>query len=272
MQQPKSKRWKLTPEQKELTKAGVKFHPPRKWKQGQKNTWLKKLREIIGKSQVQFAAMIGEPPKTIINIENGRTRLDGILAHKIQGATGVASWKYMQGRNTPLDFSGKFPYTSANFDYWKKAHSGNDEKNVERFAELASDTLSLMLRAAQKCGTPKNHLPGLQLAFHFWCAEMVKNFQLLPSLKEILKSERKYICERTMNYRDWRRPEMSGDRNFYEFKDDPQKTDDELLTLRVDAHAGWSICGDMKIPEGGIKSEHFQMYEPPKLALKQKQK
>ncbi|MEI9961931.1 MAG: hypothetical protein WDM76_12595 [Limisphaerales bacterium] len=66
MQQSKSKRWKLTPEQKALTKAGFKFYPPRKWKQGQKNTWLKKLRQIIGKSQVQFAAMLGEELKTII--------------------------------------------------------------------------------------------------------------------------------------------------------------------------------------------------------------
>ena len=53
---------------------------------------------------------------------------------------------------------------------------------------------------------------------------------------------------------------MAGDRNFYEFKDDPQKTDDELLTLRVEAHAGWSVCGDMKVPEGGIKSEHFKVF------------
>jgi DNA-binding XRE family transcriptional regulator len=259
MQQHKSKRWKLTVEQKELKKAGFKFYPPRKWKQGQKNTWLKKLRDIIGKSQVQFAAMIGEPPKTIINIENGRTRLDGILAHKIQGATGVASWKYMQGRNTPLDFSGETPYTRKHFEHWKQFHGRNDEKYIERFAELASDTLLLMFRAAKLCGTPKNHLPALELSFHFWCIEAVKNFQLKPSLDEILKSERKYIKERTMSYRDWRRAELAGDRNYYEFKDYPKKTDDELLTLRVEAHAGWSVCGDMKVPEGGIKSEHFKM-------------
>jgi hypothetical protein len=42
-------------------------------------------------------------------------------------------------------------------------------------------------------------------------------------------------------------------------KDDPRKPDSELLTLRVQAHAGFSICGDMKVPEGGIKSEHFKM-------------
>jgi transcriptional regulator with XRE-family HTH domain len=259
MQQAKSKRWKLTADQKELKKAGVKFYPPRKWKQGQKNTWLAKLREIIGKSQVQFAAMLGEEPKTIINIENGRTRLDGILAHKIQGATGVSAWQYMRGKNRPLDFSGKSPYTRAHFDYWKKVHSDNDEKSINRYAELASDTLLLMLRAAKKCGTPKNHLPALELSFYFWCAEAVKNFQLKPSLDEILKSERKYIKERTMSYHDWRRAEMSGDRNFYEFKDDPKKSDDELLTLRVEAHAGWSICGDMKVPTDGIQSEHFKM-------------
>jgi hypothetical protein len=116
-----------------------------------------------------------------------------------------------------------------------------------------------MLRAAKVCGTPKNHLPALELSFHFWCAEAVKNFQLRPTLDEILKSERKYICERTMNYRDWRCPEMDGYRSFYQFKDNPIKSDVDLLTLRVEAHAGWSICGDMKVPEGGIQSEHFKM-------------
>ena len=79
-------------------------------------------------------------------------------------------------------------------------------------------------------------------------------------LDEILKSERKYIKERTMSYGDWRRPEMHGDRHFYEFKDDSRKLDSELLTLRVKAHAGFSICGNMKVPEGGIESEHFKVY------------
>jgi DNA-binding XRE family transcriptional regulator len=260
MQHPKRKRWQLTAEQKALKKLGWKFYPPRKWKQGQKNHWLKKLRNTIGKSQAQFAAMIGEQCKTIINIENGRTRLDGNMAHKIQAATGVSSWLYMQGKNTPMDFGGQTPYVRAHFDYWKHAHSDNDGKDTPEFVELASDTLLLMLQAAKKCGTPKNHLPALKIAFHFWCLESVKNFQLNASLDEILKSERKYIKERTMSYRDWRRPEMAGDRNFYEFKDDPQKTDDELLTLRVEAHAGWSVCGDMKVPEGGIKSEHFKVF------------
>ena len=79
MQHPESKRRKPTALEKEFKAAekagGVKFYPTRKWKQGQKNTWLKKLREIIGRSQMQFAAMLGVGRKTIINIENGRTRL-----------------------------------------------------------------------------------------------------------------------------------------------------------------------------------------------------
>lgn len=263
MQHPKAKRKKLTSFEKEFRaiekKGGVKIYPPRKWNQGEKNTWLKKLRQIIGRSQVQFAAMLGEEPKTIINIENGRTRLDGTLASKIQAATGVSAWLYLRGKNRPLDFSGKSPYTRAHFDYWIKIHSDDDDESINKFSELARDTFLLMMRAAKKCGTPKNHLPALKMSFHFWCADAIKNFQLQTSLDEILKSERKYIKERTMSYRDWRRPEMHGDRQFYEFKDDPKKPDSELLTLRVQAHAGWVICGDMKIPEGGIKSEHFEI-------------
>src|SRR6185503_17169335 len=101
----------------------------------------------------------------------------GIMAHKIQVATGVSAWCYLKGRNTPLRFDGSEPYTRSDFDYWLMAHTDSDDISIEKFSSLASDTFLLMLKAAKQCGRPKNHLPALEMAFQFWCAEMIKNFQ-----------------------------------------------------------------------------------------------
>src|ERR1035441_8280186 len=49
-----------------------------------------KLRKVIGKSQTQFAAMIGVSKHTIISVENGRIKqLSKDLARRIQIATGA---------------------------------------------------------------------------------------------------------------------------------------------------------------------------------------
>jgi hypothetical protein len=52
---------------------------------------------------------------------------------------------------------------------------------------------------------------------------------------------------------------MDGDRRLFKFIDDPQKKDDELLTLRRKTHVFWGVCSDMKVPDGGIESRHFKM-------------
>ena len=248
IQHPQKRRLKLNAELKTLKNLGWKIYPPRKWKPGQKNKWLHSLRDIIGKSQAEFAAMIGEDPRTIINIENGRKRLDGILATKIQAVTGISALTYLLGDNWLLDFSGRAPYTRADFEHWKKNYSDNDEKSIHRFLELASDSLSLMLQAAKKSAW-KNRLPALQLSFQYWCNESAKKFQLRKSLDEILAG-RKYIDKRTMRYGEWRKKESAGCCEFYGFVDDPQEPDDEFLTLRVETHPGWVPCGDMKAPRG----------------------
>src|SRR5664279_3551381 len=47
------------------------------------------LRKTIGKSQAQFAAMIGVSKHTIISVENARNKLSKKLARRIQMATGA---------------------------------------------------------------------------------------------------------------------------------------------------------------------------------------
>jgi DNA-binding XRE family transcriptional regulator len=47
------------------------------------------LRKVIGKSQTQFAAMIGMSKDTVISVENERNRLSRNLAKRIEIATGA---------------------------------------------------------------------------------------------------------------------------------------------------------------------------------------
>jgi hypothetical protein len=110
-----------------------------------------------------------------------------------------------------------------------------------------------MLRAARECGSPKNHLPALQLAFDDWCWGAVENFQLEKALNEILKRERRYTEEMTGNYGEWRR-QPKAYRNLYEFEDDPQKPDDELLTLRLEWWPEWGRnAHNLKRTPGNVK-------------------
>jgi transcriptional regulator with XRE-family HTH domain len=192
MQQPKKSRRKLSPELQALKDSGWTVYPPRKWRRGEKNKWLPKLRAVIGKSQMQFAAMIGENRRTIINIENGRKRLDGIVGSKILMATGADAGAYLRGRNRLQDIAGA-DYTHGSFINWRDNYSGTDEKSLNRFFEQASDSLHLILRAAIKCGKPKNHMPALKRSFMDWCLESVKNFQLKNSLDAIILEERNGI-------------------------------------------------------------------------------
>jgi transcriptional regulator with XRE-family HTH domain len=193
MQQSKKRRRKLSRELQTLKDAGWTVYMPRKWKQGEKNKWLPKLRRVIKKSQVQFAAMIGEDPKVIINIENGRRRLDGNVANKILFATGADAGVYYIGKTNRLQAVEGGNYTHETFVNWRENYSGTDQKSLNDFFEKASDSLHLILRAAIKCGSPKNHLPALKRSFMDWCLDSVKNFQLKSSLDAIILEERKGI-------------------------------------------------------------------------------
>ena len=59
-----------------------------------------------------------------------------------------------------------------------------------------------------------------------------------------------------MSYRDWRKPESEGDRQFYGFKDDASKKDDENLTIKVVAWPGFVPCGNMR---GEDVSQHVTL-------------
>jgi|GEM_PF-604005 DNA-binding XRE family transcriptional regulator len=258
MQHPLKRRRKraVNPKtRKAFNQAGLTVFPQRKWKRGERNKWLSSLRGVIGKSQVEFAAMVGVKKETIIYIENGRQKLTTDLANRIRAATGVCIWSYFQGNDTVLVHGGGPQYTRKDFDDWKQGpYCRVDEKSLAFFMEESSDTLMLMLRAAKECGTPKNRLPALRLSFNDWCWQTVKDFHLEKALNDILQRERRYTRESTRTYQEWR-AESEGMKLWWGFLDDPRKPGSEPLTITHEEFPQWGVGGGLRVPKPRIQPQ-----------------
>jgi DNA-binding XRE family transcriptional regulator len=84
-----------------------------------------KLREILGKTQAQFAVMLGVSRDTIVSVENGRNRLRPGLAARIHIATGVNQVNLLE--NTGVLMTGDqdpygrgiSEYTRESFEEWR---------------------------------------------------------------------------------------------------------------------------------------------------------
>ena len=62
------------------------------------NQAIKKLRQIIGQTQAELAAMIGASKDTVVSWELGRNRLSRQFAGRLSFATGVAAEALLRGR------------------------------------------------------------------------------------------------------------------------------------------------------------------------------
>src|ERR1043165_1807709 len=90
------------------------------------------LRRVIGKSQSQFAAMLGVSKHTIISVENGRYQLSRNLVKRIQIATGA---DFSQAKlESPFQVA---QYTPDDFNKWReKYHQTNEASARKQFEEM----------------------------------------------------------------------------------------------------------------------------------------
>jgi transcriptional regulator with XRE-family HTH domain len=216
----------------------------RKFVKGQVNKWLVSLLEITGKTQTQFAEMVGVSRNTVANIVSGRSPLDRKLASRIYQATGAAYGAYLAGWDDVVSAYGQ-PYTKETFKNWRGSQNQEtDAQSGRKFFEFACDTLRILVLAANE-GKWKTRLPALQQSFREWCQESYEQFDLRYPVEKTLK-QRKYVDELTMGYGDWRHPHREHERTFYGFKDNPKKRDDDYLTLRAEKCPKWMPCGNMR--------------------------
>ena len=83
------------------------------------NRAIRELRQIIERTQGEFAAMIGVLKDAVASRETGRNRLSDQFARRMAFATGVGAKALLRGRG-PLTcyvpFRGQEPFSKAAFD------------------------------------------------------------------------------------------------------------------------------------------------------------
>lgn len=151
---------------------------------------LAELRKITGKSQSQFATMIGVSKDTIISVENGRNQLSENLANRIFWSTGVQI-----DRDTTLNQFRKRKFTPEKFNLWRLKTLPSSEAAALSCFEEMSPFLKALLLAAAKPGRAGNRdrFPALRVALSEWLIEMANKFKLHDELVTVLADATRHI-------------------------------------------------------------------------------
>jgi DNA-binding XRE family transcriptional regulator len=149
------------------------------------------LRKIIGKSQSQFATMIGVSKHSIISVENGRTKeLSKNLTKLIQIATGA---ELANGRfESPFKVA---DYTRDDFDRWRQKYGRTDKATaLKQFNEMKT-WVKILFLAAAKSGRAGNRdrLPAVCLSLGEWLDEARVNFKLQDEIEDLLDDETRTV-------------------------------------------------------------------------------
>jgi DNA-binding XRE family transcriptional regulator len=149
-----------------------------------------RLRKIINKSQVQFAAMIGVSKHTVISVENGRNQLTRKLARRIHEATGADLMS-----DDPDNLGWNRKYTAAEFNLWReKWYPSNEASARKRFDEMKK-WLKIVFLAAARSGLAGNRdrLPAVSLSFIEWLEETREKFKLENQIEDVLPDETREV-------------------------------------------------------------------------------
>ena len=148
------------------------------------------LREVIGKSQTQFAAMIGVSKHTVISVENRRLGLSKNLAKRIEIATGAN----LLGNKLLSPFK-VADYTRGDFDRWRDKYSQTNPAVALKQLKEMQTWLKVIFLAAAKSGRAGNRdrLPALSISLAKWLNEARKQFKLNDEIEDVLAEETRAI-------------------------------------------------------------------------------
>lgn len=157
------------------------------------------LREIIGKTQDQFAAMLGVSTISIKRIESGKLRLSHEMRGRIRIATGVSTYKNATGE---LMFMDSIPFTKKLFDdYQRKSRTrqpGETTAKVKTCDQLSMAAASKRIIALMEAAAYHNRLETVSFQLWEWLYEILAEHKLVG---QFLKSADKldidelHICE-----------------------------------------------------------------------------
>jgi DNA-binding XRE family transcriptional regulator len=161
---------------------------------------VRELRWIIGKTQAQFASMIGVSLDTVGSVEIGRNGVSTKLATQIHIATGADAEALLQGslvesarsrikRKAGRSVAVPFDYTKKSFEHWRSSNFQTSEANgLARFNGMKG-WIKLVFLAAGRPGRAgnKDRLPGVWLSLVEWLEATRETFKLAPEIDAILK-------------------------------------------------------------------------------------
>ncbi len=202
-----------------------------------RNETIRELRKIIGRTQEEFAAMIGASKDTVVSWELGRNKLSAQFARRIAFATGAEEEPLLRGRGPLTGYApraGRQPFTAEFFERHRKSYWGRtDEEAARTHYKHCADALKLLFLAATKPRGAKirHRLPGVVDSFIQWCERTREDFQLEDQIDELLK-ERSHELEIRHSYGEWREMQKTDPEacRTMGFEDDPTKSDSEVLT------------------------------------------
>lgn len=209
------------------------------------NKAIRELRKIIGKTQDDFAVMVGASKDAVVSWENGRNKLSEQFARRIGLATGVDEKPLLRGRG-PLTayvpFGGHVPFSAGTFARHRRTYWGRtDEEAARQHLANCVDALGLIFVAASRPERGAAYrLPGVLDSFRQWCERTRDDFRLGREIeRELGRRRAKWSVNHT--YKEWRRmakedPAMCRAMGF---KDDPSKQDGENLRLEMETVPLW---------------------------------
>ena len=206
---------------------------------------MKELRKIIGRTQGEFAAMIGAPKDAVASWETGRNRLSRQFARRIAFATGVEEGALLRGGG-PLrcyvPFAGRQAFTEASFGQYRKSYWGrSEEAAAKRHWGNCVDALGLLFMAlAQPHGRTRYRLPRVLDSFLQWCERTREEFHLEPEIQKLLEQRKaKLVINHT--YGQWRKMKKDDPTvcRLMGFEDDPTKSERENLQLEAETIPVW---------------------------------
>jgi transcriptional regulator with XRE-family HTH domain len=109
---------------------------------------IRDLREIINKSQREFARSIGISPSALKKMENHNLPLSRRVARKIEIEAGVDRQSLLRGKLRTIENQ---PYTAPWYEAWKENHSWQSEE----VAKVIASRLEPLLVAAAGASTKR---------------------------------------------------------------------------------------------------------------------
>ncbi len=221
--------------------------------EAERHEGIKALRKIIGRTQAEFAAMIGASKDTVVSWETGRNRLSASFARRIELATGADARLLLLGLSVPMTGGGLGEpryYTRQDYEQHRKTEWGrSDEEAAKRHLQRCVDALELLLKAAAKPGGGKvrGRLPGLVDSFAQWCDAAREDFKLEREIDEQL-AQRKFKAGVILTYGEWRAMAKQDPEALKAvgFKDDRRKGNKERLRLELEVAPDWAPGRSMR--------------------------